>query len=220
MSDKFATMGRLIMALGAAMLLMGCGGMETDPPASGSNGEDDEATKSQDEEDRQEEVQHPFTADSDTANSDTANSDTEDDGFDEQSDDVIDDDYEDESCASVCFKTLWCQEDGSDLESCIKSCESSRYNGILSGGVYDCLNEAEGCVEVARCEDQIEACTEICGVYNQCGHFSDGIGCHQWCAGQVWSDRLDWDVQGCITAAGRADACGDLAACGLEAPED
>lgn len=207
MQNKLQGWTGLLATMAMALCLMGCGEWETDPPAPSGTDEEGEEGSEQEEFDEttQEEVRHPFSANASGA---------------EEESEALPEEWEDNSCAKVCVKTLWCADDGGDLETCVNACEEARYSGIVPGRAFDCLMEAEGCVEVGRCEDKIEACTEVCGVYNQCGHFADGVGCHQWCATEVWAGRLDWEVQGCITAAGRADACGDVAECGLLSPED
>lgn len=203
MSHRLERTIRIIATTAAATFLLGCGELETDPPApTGAEEKEEESNQEGFDGESQEEVRHPFSADA------------------AKEEDDVDDDFETDDCATVCFKTAWCQDGGGDLERCVESCEESRYSGIVSRDAFDCLTEAEGCVEVARCEAAIEACAEVCGTYHHCGYFSDGVGCDQWCAGQIWDGRLDWEVQGCVTAAGRADACSDLAECGLSSPED
>lgn len=219
MTHIFRQLAILIVGMGTAGLLMGCGSMEADPPISKGEDGDDRSSSQQEATATQgyEEVHHPFE-------------DGDDDDGEEQhegGDDAVSgdnehrgDDVDDHPCAPVCVKTLWCQEDEESIEQCVEPCEESRYNGIVSESVFQCLEDAEGCTDVTACESLIEPCAEICGVYNQCGIFDDGAECQAWCAGEIWAGRLDWDVQGCIGQAGRADACGDLAECGLSKPGD
>ncbi len=206
MNDRLGRIRQLVATMIVATLLMGCGEWETDPPSPASEkSQQEDASQEVSDDDSEEEIRHPFTTEVTSGSEEIP---PEDESSDEG------------DCAVICFKVLWCQEDVEGLESCVASCEDSRYSNIVTERAFECYREAEGCGEVERCAYELEACTEVCGVYNQCGHFSDGIGCHQWCAGEIWAGRLDWDVQGCVLEAGRANACADMKECGLSPPED
>ena len=123
-------------------------------------------------------------------------------------------------CARICFKLSWCNPEGIELAECVENCEEVEYSGIVKEEVFECLDDAPLCRDVARCEDRIESCAEICGVGDHCGFFEDGQECMRWCSEEIWSGRLDWSTQWCVESRGGEGLCEEVQECGLRWREE
>lgn len=219
MNNKIEKIRRILMVVLGAALLVACGGLETDVPAMSppaderegaveggqegaeddGHGEEDPNETSQDEVDEENLNAHMLPVVGEQPG-------------DGESGEV---DYR---CERVCFKLSWCGAQGPDIGECIEGCQAARYNGMVSEPVFECLEDANTCIQVSQCEDQIEPCYEVCGVNEMCGYSDDHYQCQHWCSTEIWEGRLDWSAQGCVGAAGRNFSCEDLTSCGLSEP--
>ena len=221
MQYRIRECGRFFAVIFGAVMLVACGALDTDAPAQSPEGGDEHAV---DEEASRDHL-HPFE---ESGKADDLEVVETDDGEEQGGEDVEQGDEDEEEsegeqsyhrCIDVCFKSLWCNEDGPDYADCVQHCQSAEASGLMKDDLLYCIEWADDCGDVAYCESMVEPCTEVCGVYDQCGYFNEGVGCHQWCVAEIWAGRLDWSAQGCVTAIGRNDACPDLAACGLDYEE-
>ena len=224
MKDKFFEIRRFLSVVFGAMLLVACGAFDTDAPALSPDGGEEQAL----EEESTGERVHTFETPSKSDDLQVVGDEQEglpgddDSQYDDESQEDGGEDEEETSshrCIDICFKSLWCNEEGPDFEDCVQNCQVAEETGMMSENGLYCIEWADDCSDVAWCEGSVEPCTEVCGVYDQCGYFNEGIGCHQWCVAEIWAGRLDWSAQGCVTAIGRDDACPDLAGCGLQLDE-
>lgn len=121
-------------------------------------------------------------------------------------------------CARICFKQAWCGEEGNDFVECLNNCEEAEFNGVISEWNMGCLDEAKTCSDVKRCENEIEACFDVCGMYEYCGTYGNIDACQGWCVGEIWGGRLDARARSCAWDAGVHDRCEELASCGFSEP--
>lgn len=204
---------QIVIASAAAMVMVACGGMDAEVPAMAPTSEEasesEEASQAQDSEglhqsseDQQEELEmvaHPFSLPS---------------GDPARENEPQDNDQ----CARSCFKFAWCGEGDTEFGDCLRRCEDTQFSGVIWDSNLQCFDEARNCLEVGYCENEIEACTDVCGVHAFCGVGKEIENCQSWCVEEIWAGRLDWSVHGCIDQIGRSGACEELSDCGLSEP--
>lgn len=229
MNETNQSIRRAVLIIIAMFLSMGCGGMETDSPVVMESGEGDgeraEEERSQPKDDNgaeerthHREVAHPFEPNTvaDDAPDETGPEISE--STEPEPSDLAPSETEltELSCAPLCFKALWCHgSDDGDFGNCIAQCEDEHYLEVVDHAVLECADQAEGCGEVAACDQGIDTCLDVCGAYYECGWDADYEGCHEWCAGEFWSGRLDGESVSCVMEARESLACAELTSCGL-----
>lgn len=211
MKNRKERIGSAVLFLLVILLVFACGGVDAEAPAMSPVSEDEVGESDADgKADRLQEIQESEESeDGEGRGEEPLFGETE-------GEEIGEEEEEDEDrCRRICFKLSWCNEEGVDLAACVASCEEVEYSGIVKEDVFTCLDDASSCVEAGRCEDRIEICSEVCGVYNYCGYEDDGRACMEWCSAKIWNGIHDWNSQFCVESKGAQGLCGEVESCGL-----